>query len=108
MAMHDEIGTITLGGVAHQVEALSLDRLQVAVPLVVKYYENLQNGAPITSDEMIALAGDIISMAMDLPKSQIKACVDELQDAVAEIASVTGMVRLGERMKAAMEAAASP
>lgn len=108
MAMYDEIGTITLGGVAHQVEALDLDRLQRAIPMLVEHYAAVKDGVLAMAPETLKRCCSIIALALGKPETEIRASVEELAPAVDEIASVTGVFRLGERVTAAREALESP
>lgn len=103
--MHDEIGKITLGGAEYEIEAFDLDRLQRAIPMLVEHYAAIKDGALTLAPETLKRCCSIIALALGKPETEIRASVDELSPAVDEIASVTGVFRLGElaaKMKEAL------
>lgn len=103
MPMANEIGSITLGGENVVIQSLTLDQLQRVIPVLREHYAAVNQRADLLSPQAISRCGAIISTALNRPETEITAALDELFPAVNAIAEVSGLLRLGEQMKAALE-----
>ncbi len=104
MSHASETGEVRFGGKDYAVQAFTLDDLQVVLPQIDAYFVAMASG---DKTAVLAPARIVAAKALGLDDATVAAArtdFAELWDVVKEAARVTGLKRLGERMRAAAAA----